>query len=94
MMIYLRIVSQTAKSAAIQNVGRRMAHRPHVKTDADAVKYVMEGSAAYIEGQNIISYLYNKDCKHLHITKDTFISMGLGFAVPKNANYREQMNTV
>ncbi|PVD37578.1 hypothetical protein C0Q70_00174 [Pomacea canaliculata] len=84
----------TAKSGAVQNVGRRMVHSPYVKTDADAVKYVMEGSAAYIEGQNIISYLYNKDCKHLHITKDTFISMGLGFAVPKNANYREQMNTV
>ncbi|PVD37579.1 hypothetical protein C0Q70_00175 [Pomacea canaliculata] len=84
----------TAESDVFEKVGRRMAHTPVIRADADALKYVMEGSAAYILDLNIIRYLYNQDCKHLHMAKNTFVSNGLGFAVPENANYREQINAV
>ena len=71
-----------------------MASSPVVRINDDAMELVYAGTAAFIMDVNQVNYLYGQDCKNLHLATTIFSSNGLGFALPKNAYYKEAMSNM
>ncbi|KAL8573220.1 hypothetical protein ACOMHN_036205 [Nucella lapillus] len=77
-----------------RTVASRMAGAPKIAVREDALKMVYDGTAAYIADMNVVRFLQGQDCKNLHLAATGFNSNGLGFALPKNAYYKEAVNNI
>ena len=71
-----------------------MVKAPDIMTFEDGLDRAMEGGYAYIMDAGIVSYMYSQNCEKLHMAQEIFNANGVGFAVPKNAHYRDAFSNM
>ena len=90
--LYLVLLSQEAEGGIYEEIWRKMAGMPTVKSNSEAQQYVLQGTHAYMTDASQLEYIMLKDCTKYSVAKELFNTGGFGFVLHEDSPYMDVVN--
>ncbi|XP_070180286.1 glutamate receptor ionotropic, kainate 3-like [Littorina saxatilis] len=88
----VRTLFREAEGGVYQDVWHKMSGMPTVKSNDEALDYVLDGTYAYMTDNSQLEYIMLKDCTTYSLAKELFNTGGFGFVLQEDSPYMDVIN--